>query len=149
MAWRKAAETFQNVTIHGLVMRIYLIIQSNIANWYKLGYKPPEMENDIFTLVTYRLFYFVTVVSTKFIFPSPLNKHFISWANTRLSQFCACCPFVMIISSCREYAPTDTKRCLPAFRSYEGKKVNKLISLQCSMTCLIIQFPWLAARIQK
>ena len=56
MARRKAAETFQNVTIHGLVMRTCLIFNRNIANWYKLGYKPPEMEKVIFTLVTFRFF---------------------------------------------------------------------------------------------
>lgn len=56
MAWRKAAETFQNVTIHGLVMRTCLILKTLQIIWYKLGYKPPEMEKVIFTLVTFKFF---------------------------------------------------------------------------------------------
>ena len=40
----------------------------------------------------------------------------------------------------------QTFDCLSVFCSLEEKKeVNKLIFLQCSMNCLIIQFPWLAA----
>ena len=108
MAWRKAAETFQNVTIHGLVMRTRLISQTLQigTNWvtsllkWKTSFSP---------LLPSDFFYYSSVISTKFIVPSPLNKNFVKWANTRLSQFCACCLFFMTVSSCREYAPTDTK----------------------------------------
>ena len=127
MAWRKAAETFQNVTIHGLVMRTCLIFNRNIANWYKLGYKPPEMEKVIFTLVTFRFFLSLLCNKHKIYCSLSFEQKFYIMI-IRLSQFCAYCLFFMIVSSCREYAPTDTKHSIACLFFVLLRRKKKWIS---------------------
>ena len=149
MARRKAAETFQNVTIHGLVMRTCLIFNRNIANWYKLGYKPPEMEKVIFTLVTFR--FFLSLLCNKHKIYCSLSfeqKFYIMSEYKTVTILCLLSLFYdrFLLQGIRSHW-YQTFDCLSVFCSLEEKKeVNKLIFLQCSMNCLIIQFPWLAAK---
>ena len=121
----------------------------NIAYWYKLGYKPPEMEKVIFTLVTFRFFLSLLCNKHKIYCSLSFEQKFyiMSWYKTLtilclLSLFYDC----FLLQGIRSHW-YQTFDCLSVFRSLEEKKeVNKLISLQCWITCLIIQSPWLAAK---
>ena len=122
---------------------------TNIANWYKLGYKPPEMEKVIFTLVTFKFFQLLLCNKHK-IYCSLSFEHLKILYNELIQDH----NFVLAISFLWSFPLAGNTlplipniACLFLDWSLEEKKeLNKLISLQCSMTCLIIQFPWLAAK---
>ena len=66
---------------------------TNIANWYKLGYKPPEMEKVIFTLVTIRFFLLLLCNKHKILlFP-------LLWTKLLYNELIQDCPnFVLAVS---------------------------------------------------